>query len=43
MQKYELCGKKINCTDFLQILWILMDFVHNPFYLQVWSTQGWHQ
>ena len=22
---------KMNCTDFLRILWILMDFVHNPY------------
>ena len=21
----------MNCTDFLRILWILMDFVHNPY------------
>ena len=35
--------KKLIVRIFLQILWILMDFVHNPFYLQAWSTQGWHQ
>ena len=28
---YSVRGKKMNCTDFVQILWILTNSVHNPY------------